>query len=84
LKKAAIYDSLNTTTNSEVKMAKKRYVNTRDQSFFGDYIYDQVVPENHFLRLLNQLIDWDRFTNRLIEMYRCVESMVVRHLIPRN
>lgn len=51
-------------------MAKKRYVNTRDQSFFGNYIYDQVVPENHFLRLLNQLIDWDRFTERLIELYR--------------
>lgn len=51
-------------------MAKKRYVNTRDQSFFGNYIYDQVVPENHFLRLLNQLIDWERFTNRLIELYR--------------
>ena len=51
-------------------MAKKRYVNTRDQSFFGNYIYDQVVPENHFLRLLNQLMDWERFTNRLIELYR--------------
>jgi transposase, IS5 family len=51
-------------------MAKKRYVNTRDQSFFGNYIYDQVVPENHFLRLLNQLIDWERFTDRIIELYR--------------
>jgi len=51
-------------------MAKKRYVNTREQSFFGNYIYDQVVPENHFLRLLNQLMDWDRFTDRIIELYR--------------
>lgn len=51
-------------------MAKKRYVNTRDQSFFGNYIYDQVVPQNHFLRLLNRLIDWDRFTERIIELYR--------------
>ena len=61
---------LSKTTINEVKMAKKRYVNTRDQSFFGNYIYDQVVPENHFLRLLNQLIDWDRFTERIIELYR--------------
>lgn len=51
-------------------MAKKRYVNTREQSFFGNYIYDQVVPKNHFLRLLNELINWDQFSERLIELYR--------------
>jgi len=51
-------------------MAKKRYVDTRDQSFFGNYLYDQVVPKDHFLRLLNQLIDWDRFTDRIIALYR--------------
>ena len=50
-------------------MAKKRYVNTQDQTFFGNYIYDQVVPENHFLRLLNQLIDRDGFIERLIDLY---------------
>jgi len=51
-------------------MAKKRYVNTREQSFFGNYIYDQVVPKNHFLRLLNELINWDQFSERLIELYQ--------------
>jgi IS5 family transposase len=51
-------------------MAKKRYIDTRDQSFFGNYIYAQVVPQTHFLRLLNELIDWDPFTVRLIELYR--------------
>jgi len=66
---------LSKTTISEVKMAKKRYVNTRDQSFFGNYIYDQVVPQNHFLRLLNRLIDWYRFTERIIELYRGGENM---------
>ncbi len=50
-------------------MAKKRFIDTRDQSFFGNYIYDQVVPQDHFLRLLNQLIEWDRFTDRLLELY---------------
>lgn len=38
-------------------MARKRYANTEEQSFFGNYIYDQVVPENFFLRLLNRRID---------------------------
>ena len=51
-------------------MAKKRYVDTRDQSFFGNYLYDQLVPKEHYLRLLNQLIDWDSFTDRIIELYR--------------
>ncbi|MFN2304122.1 MAG: transposase [Anaerolineales bacterium] len=50
-------------------MAKKRFIDTRDQSFFGNYIYDLVVPQDHFLRLLNQLIEWDRFTDRLLELY---------------
>lgn len=50
-------------------MAKKRYIDTRDQSFFGNYIYDQVIPEDHFLRLLNQLIPWDDFTEKLVELY---------------
>ena len=28
------------------------------------------MPQTHFLRLLNELIDWDFFTVRLIELYR--------------
>jgi IS5 family transposase len=27
------------------------------------------VPQDHFLRLLNQAIDWERLTNQLIEIY---------------
>ena len=50
-------------------MAKRRFIDTREQSFFGNYIYDQIVPQDHFLRLLNQLIPWERFTDRLIELY---------------
>jgi len=51
-------------------MAKKRYQDTREQSFFGNYIFDQIVPQDHFLRLLNQIIKWAHFTPRLIELYR--------------
>jgi len=50
-------------------MTKRRFIDTRDQSFFGSYIYDQVVPKDHFLRLLNQLIDWDRFIDKLLKLY---------------
>jgi IS5 family transposase len=51
-------------------MTKKRYKNTREQTFFGNYIFDQVVPKDHFLRYLNELIQWDRFTDKLINLYR--------------
>ena len=50
-------------------MAKRRFIDTRDQSFFGSYIYDQVVPKDHFLHLLNQLIDWDRFIDELLKLF---------------
>ena len=51
-------------------MEKERFVETGKSSFFGDYLYDQVVPEDHFLRKLKNLIPWDRFTQRLIQLYK--------------
>ena len=50
-------------------MAKQRFIDTRDQSFFGNYIYDLIIPKEHFLRLLNQIVDWDRFTDKLLQLY---------------
>lgn len=51
-------------------MERKRFVETGRDSFFGDYLYDQVVPQDHFLRILKQEIDWGRFTRRLIKLYK--------------
>ncbi|MDY6874156.1 MAG: transposase, partial [Chloroflexota bacterium] len=45
-------------------------MNTRNPSYFGNYLYDQMVPQNHFLRLLNEIIEWERFTQHLIELDR--------------
>jgi hypothetical protein len=50
-------------------MAKKRFIDTQDLSFFGNYIYDQVVPKINFLRLLNQIIEWDCFADKFIELF---------------
>jgi len=50
-------------------MPSTRFIDTREQSFFGDYVYDLIVPQDHFLRLLNQHIPWDHFTNQLLELY---------------
>jgi transposase len=51
-------------------MEKERFVETGGNSFFGDYLYDQIVPEDHFLRKLKQQIPWERFTTRLIKLYK--------------
>lgn len=51
-------------------MEPKRFVETGNQSFFGEYLYEQVVPQDHFLRKLLQIVDWERFTRRLIRLYK--------------
>ena len=45
-------------------------MNTRDQSIFGNYLYDRMVPPDHFLRLLNEIIEWEHFPQHLIELYQ--------------
>ena len=51
-------------------MANPRYIQTDQQSFFGDYLYDQIVPEDHFLRKLNSLIEWTFYTKKLTRLYK--------------
>ena len=35
-------------------METPRYQKTHKQSFFGEYLYDQIVPKDHFLRKLRE------------------------------
>ncbi len=51
-------------------MEKERYIKTGNDTFFGDYIYNQIVPQEHFLRKLKQIIPWERFTKKLIKLYK--------------
>ncbi len=51
-------------------MDQERYAETRKQSFYGDYLYDMVVPQDHFFRKLRDLIEWSRFTKKLIKLYK--------------
>ena len=51
-------------------MAKVRCKETSVGSFFGNFLYDQKVSKNHFLRKLNEVVDWDRFTGKLLGYYR--------------
>jgi transposase, IS5 family len=44
---------------------------TGDQdSFFGEYLYKITVPQDHFLRHLRALVDWEKLTQSLIEIYK--------------
>jgi len=51
-------------------MSGERFKAQDKASFFGDFIYDRVIPEDHFLRQLQALIAWPRFTKRLVRLYR--------------
>jgi IS5 family transposase len=51
-------------------MEQERYKETGSGSFYGEYLYDQLVPEGHFLRKLKGVIDWGYFTKRLIQLYK--------------
>jgi hypothetical protein len=51
-------------------MSSERFQTQDRGSFFGDMIYDRVVPADHFLRKLEELVPWDRFTRKLVKRYR--------------
>lgn len=51
-------------------MEQARYKETGSGTFYGEYLYDQLVPESHFLRKLKGVIDWGYFTKRLIQLYK--------------
>jgi hypothetical protein len=51
-------------------MEQERYVETGSGSFYGEYLYDQVVAKDHFLRKLRDVVDWGYFTKKLIKLYK--------------
>lgn len=50
-------------------MAVRFKKNTTD-SFFGHFLYEQIIPKNHFLVKAKQIIDWDRFTKKCLRYYK--------------
>ena len=47
-------------------MGTKRFKELGMGSFFGQYVYERVVPRDHFLVKLNELIHGDAFTDLLL------------------
>jgi IS5 family transposase len=54
----------------EESAVTRRFRQTMKGSFFGDFVYDQVVPRDHFLMQLDRIIDWTPFTTMLVEYYK--------------
>jgi IS5 family transposase len=51
-------------------MAGKRFKALGMGSFFGRLVYERVVPRDHFLVKLNEVIEWDSFTAVLLPAYK--------------
>ncbi|GEM_PF-2698846 len=51
-------------------MARQRFRRSGKDSFFGHFVYDRVVPQNHFLRKLNEMMDWEEISQNLALYYK--------------
>lgn len=51
-------------------MAKIRFKKDTSNSFFGHFLYDQVLPQDHFLVRLKNEVPWQRLTRKLIKAYK--------------
>jgi len=51
-------------------MAQERFRQTGQQSFFGRWVYDRIVPKDHFLVWLDGIIPWQRFAKKLVRYYQ--------------
>jgi hypothetical protein len=51
-------------------MGRERSKEGKRDSFFESFLYEQVVPKDHFLVKLNEVVPWQRFTYKLVKYYR--------------
>lgn len=51
-------------------MAKIRFKEDTQDSFFGHFLYNRILPRNHFLVKAKEVIPWERFTHKLLKYYK--------------
>jgi IS5 family transposase len=56
-------------------MAKIRCKRTDEDSFFGNFVYKRVIPKDHFMVKLKEVVDWQRYTRQLIKYYKSNEGV---------
>lgn len=49
---------------------RPRFQDTGKGSFFGNLVYDRIVPKDHFLVALENLFDWGAISGEIIGAYR--------------
>lgn len=47
-----------------------RFKTTTTNSFFGNFLYEQVLDKSHFLVRAKEIVNWDGFTNRCLKWYK--------------
>ncbi len=48
---------------------KPRYIDTGKSSFFGNMVYERIIPQDHFLVALQELFPWEEMSADLIQAY---------------
>lgn len=51
-------------------MAKVRFKKDTTDSFFGHFLYGQVLPNDHFLVRLKNEVSWQKLSKKLIDAYK--------------
>jgi len=51
-------------------MAQERFIETGTGTFYGAYVYDQVIPKDHFFRKLNELLNWPAYSQKMMRWYK--------------
>ncbi len=51
-------------------MSDRRFQELGTGSIFGRLVYDRAVPQGHFLRQLDAVIEWPVFTEMLLRLYK--------------
>ena len=51
-------------------MSQERFKPDSSDSFFGQFLYEQVIPKDHFLMRLKRIVPWQRFSQELLQYYQ--------------
>jgi transposase, IS5 family len=47
-----------------------RFKKSTKDSFFGNFLYDRVIDQNHFLIKAKGIVNWNRFSQRCLKWYK--------------
>ena len=64
------FNTIHYSQNREADMASEHFIETGKGTFYGEYIYDRVVPKDHFFRNLNEMLDWRKYTQKMMHWYK--------------